>query len=174
LDDVISDLELAAVKAGAQLDVGPLPEVEADKLQMYQLFKNLLSNAIKYRRPDAAPNITVRSHIVDGGAAEVTVTDNGIGFDEKYLERIFKPFERLHAANRYEGSGIGLAVCQKIAYRHEWDLTAHSKLGAGATFVLRIKAGSILRLPGEEKPSIIEFSPELHHSARKKSDSASA
>jgi signal transduction histidine kinase len=104
---------------------------------MRQLFQNLLSNALKYHRPDTPPQITVRGHIEDGWA-EISVQDNGIGFDMAYVGRIFQPFQRLHGRSQYEGSGIGLAICRRIIERHHGEISAQSVPGEGATFTVRI------------------------------------
>jgi signal transduction histidine kinase len=120
--------------------------MDADPLQMRQLFQNLIANALKFRKPESPPVVKVEAELVNKNAsgiegpasnkfARITVADNGIGFDEKYLDRIFTPFQRLHGRNEYEGTGIGLAVCRKIVERHGGTLTAESSAGNGATFV---------------------------------------
>ena len=126
--------------------MGDLPTVEADPLQMRQLLQNLIANALKFRKPHTAPTVEVMSEIVEEDShssgqdgredlVKICVRDNGIGFDEKYLDRIFTPFQRLHGRNEYEGTGIGLAVCRKIVERHGGTLTAKSTPGEGATFI---------------------------------------
>jgi signal transduction histidine kinase len=124
-----------------------LPTVAGDPLQMRQLFQNLIGNSLKFHRPDEAPLVEVAAEPATGPAGadgrqgeyyHIQVKDNGIGFDEKYLELIFKPFQRLHARNDYEGSGIGLAICQRIVERHGGRLTAHSAPGLGATFIVML------------------------------------
>jgi signal transduction histidine kinase len=146
--EALSDLELRIEKSGARVELGPLPSVHADPVQMRQLLQNLLSNAIKFQRPDAAPAIRVWAEVLGGGGegggggpprvCRVVVEDNGIGFDEKYLGRLFKPFQRLHGQGAYEGTGIGLAICGKIAARHGGSITAASKPGQGARFVVTL------------------------------------
>jgi PAS domain S-box-containing protein len=143
--DVLSDLEVAVERSGAQLHISPLPTVLADEVQMRQLFQNLLSNALKFRQPGVTPRLRVSSQAVEGtndgvsqGWLEISVTDNGIGFDEKYLDRIFTIFQRLHGRDEYEGTGVGLAVCRKIVDRHGGSITARSALQQGSTFLITL------------------------------------
>ncbi|MBV9079506.1 MAG: PAS domain-containing sensor histidine kinase, partial [Elusimicrobia bacterium] len=105
--------------------------------QMGQLFLNLVGNALKFRAKNRTPRIEISYSLVDGNH-EISVRDNGIGFDDQYVDRIFKPFQRLHRASEYEGTGIGLAICNKIAQQHGGTLTAKSRPDEGATFILRI------------------------------------
>jgi signal transduction histidine kinase len=141
LEEVVTDLEMRIEGTGARVEVGPLPTIGADRVQMRQLFQNLLSNALKFHRPEVPPEIRVVGEVFDaegngtGRRCRIEIRDNGIGFDEKYLDRLFKPFHRLHGRGSYEGTGIGLAICKKIADRHGWTLTAESSPGAGATFI---------------------------------------
>ena len=138
LDDVLSDLEMAVTQAGAKVVVGSgLPTIEADKSQMHQLFQNLIANAVKFRRPDVAPVVSVTSQSEDRFAM-IEVKDNGIGFEEKYLDRIFNIFQRLHGRGEYPGTGVGLAVCRRIVERHGGTITATSRPGEGSTFVVRL------------------------------------
>ena len=113
--------------------------MQADPVQMRQLMQNLLTNALKFRREDLTSQITVSAHVHDH-VAELTVNDNGIGFDEQYATRIFRAFERLHGARAYPGTGIGLALCRKIAERHNGTITATSQIDQGATFTIRLPA----------------------------------
>ena len=145
-EDVVSDLEARLDETGGSVEIDELPVIEADELQMRQLFQNLIANALKFRKPDIPPQVTVSAEKVPSGtssngdlpdveAVRIYVKDNGIGFDEKYLDRIFTPFQRLHGRNEYEGTGIGLAVCRKIVERHGGALTARSETGKGSTFI---------------------------------------
>ena len=115
-----------------------MPTVDADSTQMYQLFQNLVGNALKFHRPDTPPEVRVKAGKPSNGMVRIEVSDNGIGFDEQYLDRIFQPFQRLHSRAEYDGSGIGLAICRKIAERHGGSITAHSNPGEGATFVVTL------------------------------------
>lgn len=138
--EVIADLELRIEQTGGQVQLSPLPIIRADRLQMHQLLQNLISNALKYHRPESPPQVKVYSRAVVEPVSgepkvEICVEDNGIGFDEKYLDRIFQPFQRLISRSEYEGSGIGLAICRKIAERHNGSITAASSPGQGSIFI---------------------------------------
>lgn len=135
--EVVHDLEVRIHQNDASVVYDSLPTIEADTLQMRQLFQNLLSNALKFRTPDVAPRIEISGE-TRGNIATIAVKDNGIGFDEKYADRIFTMFERLHGRGIYEGTGIGLAICRKIVLRHGGDIRAHSSAGAGATFIVTL------------------------------------
>jgi signal transduction histidine kinase len=132
--EVLSDLEARIDETGGKVVVGDLPTIDADQLQMRQLIQNLIANALKFRKPDDPPKVEISSE-TRNGTVTIYVKDNGIGFDEKYLDRIFTPFQRLHGRNEYEGTGIGLAVCRKIVERHGGSLTATSSVGSGSTFI---------------------------------------
>lgn len=134
---VLQDLEIRIAEAKAEIIVEDLPEIEADALQMKQLFQNLLGNALKFRRPDVALKIDVRSRVVES-LCEISVVDNGIGFDEKHADRIFIVFERLHGRDTYPGTGIGLAICRRIAERHGGHIRAKSKPGEGTSFIVEL------------------------------------
>jgi PAS domain S-box-containing protein len=135
--EVVHDLEVRIHQAGGEVAVGELPEIDADPLQMRQLVQNLVGNALKFHRPGVAPRVDVRGSAHDG-TAEIVVADNGIGFEERYADRIFTMFERLHGRGVYEGTGIGLAICRKIAQRHGGDIAARSKPGEGSTFIVTL------------------------------------
>ncbi len=134
---VLSDLEVKIEETGASVEMIGLPVIDADPSQMRQLVQNLVGNALKFRRDGVAPVVKISAEPREngnGGAFEITVEDNGIGFDEKYLDKIFTVFQRLHGRAEYEGSGIGLAVCRKIVERHNGTITAISTPGNGAKF----------------------------------------
>ncbi len=135
--EVVSDLEIRLEQAGARVDVGALPTLDADATQMRQLLQNLIGNALKFRRPEAPPVVSVTGEQCDG-QLRLSVADNGIGFEEKYADRIFQVFQRLHGRGEYEGSGIGLAVCRKIAERHGGVITVRSTPGVGSTFTITL------------------------------------
>jgi len=141
---VLSDLEVRIEETGAKVELGSLPTIVADPLQMRQLLQNLLSNALKFHEPGKAPHVRVEARLEAGAEGTVCileVADDGIGFDEKYLDRIFAVFQRLHGRGVYEGSGVGLAICRKIAERHGGEITARSAPGQGATFLVRLPVG---------------------------------
>lgn len=141
--DAVSDLEVQAERTGGRIEVGPLPAVEADPTQVRQLIQNLVGNALKFHKSGEAPVVRVSGRLTAGGprpACEIEVSDNGIGFDEKYLDRIFAVFQRLHGRDEYDGTGVGLAICKKIVERHGGTITARSKPGQGATFVVTLPA----------------------------------
>jgi len=136
--EVITDLEVSIEKNNARITINPLPKIAGEPTQMRQLFQNLIGNAIKFRKPDTDPNITISSRNIEVEGrryAELVFEDNGIGFDEKYAEKIFGIFQRLDGA-KFEGSGIGLTICKKIAARHGGIITAESTLGSGSVFTV--------------------------------------
>jgi PAS domain S-box-containing protein len=135
--EVVHDLEERTHQTGGEVVVGPLPAVDADAMQMRQLLQNLVGNGLKFHKPGVPPRVEV-SGSTSNGTAEIVVSDNGIGFDDKYAERIFTMFERLHGRASYEGTGIGLAICRKIAHRHGGDIRASSNPGEGARFVVTL------------------------------------
>ena len=139
LSEVLADLEVRIQQRAGRVDVEPLPTVMADRSQMRQLFQNLIGNALKFHQENVPPVVRVHAQHQDG-AWEIHVEDNGIGFEEKYTDRIFRPFQRLHGKNVFEGSGMGLAICNKIAFRHAGQITAHSQPGRGSDFVLTLPA----------------------------------
>jgi PAS domain S-box-containing protein len=145
---VVSDLDARLTETGGRVEILGLPVVRGDPTQMRQVLQNLIGNALKFHRADVAPVVRVRAEIVDntnasarvesGGTCRIFVADNGIGFDEKYLDRVFTIFQRLHGRGDYEGTGIGLAVCRRIVERHGGTITACSKPEAGATFIVTL------------------------------------
>jgi PAS domain S-box-containing protein len=133
---VVSDLETRIEQLGANVEIGELPTLRADALQISQLLQNLIGNALKFHRPGEPPVVKVTSTVTQAEKrfCVLVVEDNGIGFQEKYLDKIFQVFQRLHGRNEYEGTGIGLAVCRQIAERHGGNITASSEPGKGAKF----------------------------------------
>mgnify|MGYP001100986643 CR=1 FL=1 len=142
--EVLSDLEVLIQQGGGSVVVGPMPTIHADPLQMRQLFQNLIGNALKFHRPDAPPVVRVSAYEVFGDdkskpfAYELRFTDEGIGFEEVYLDRIFQVFQRLHGRTEYDGTGMGLAICRKIVERHSGTITATSEPGKGSTFAVTL------------------------------------
>jgi signal transduction histidine kinase len=141
--EVISDLDVQLNQASGKVEVEPLPTVIGDLLLVRQLFQNLIGNALKFHKPGLPPQIRVYAKLLPGNAVQVCVEDKGIGFNMEDAERIFQPFQRLVTRNQYEGSGMGLAICQKIVERHGGTITAESKLGEGSTFRVTLPLGYI-------------------------------
>jgi light-regulated signal transduction histidine kinase (bacteriophytochrome) len=161
--DVLSDLEVRIAQTGGRVDVGDLPTIEADPSQMRQLFQNLIGNALKFHKPGVPPEVTVRAaswaELFRGGefppsgmGHRITVSDNGIGFDPAYAERVFEMFQRLHARTEYEGTGIGLAICRKIVQRHRGEIAAYGRAPEGATFVIDLPAKQVQAPYRESSP----------------------
>ncbi len=140
VEHVLQDLEAAVRDADAQIGVDELPMVHADAVELELVIRNLLSNALKYRKKDEPLRVSIGSRTLDSGLVEVTIKDNGIGFEQEYAERIFKPFQRLHGRSEYEGTGIGLALCRKIVERHGGEIRGEGRPGEGATFRFTIPA----------------------------------
>ena len=162
--EVVNDLEARIKQTGGTVEVGDLPTIDADPMQMRQLLQNLIANALKFHRKTdppvvklygqrlSSPSVSTDEEAAnaDGnghqeappedldGFYQLTVADNGIGFEEKYLDRIFTPFQRLHVRSEYEGTGMGLAVCRKIVERHGGAITAQSQPGVGSTFLITL------------------------------------
>jgi light-regulated signal transduction histidine kinase (bacteriophytochrome) len=136
-DQAVYDLEAVITQSGGSVEVGDLPTVAADPLQMRQLIQNLISNAIKFHREGIPPEVHISGR-VRGRFAEIQVSDNGIGFEPRYQARIFRVFERLHGRGTYPGTGIGLALCRKIVDRHGGTINAESTPGEGSTFTVTL------------------------------------
>jgi light-regulated signal transduction histidine kinase (bacteriophytochrome) len=141
--EVVSDLETHIEETEGEVHIKKLPIIQADPMQMRQLLQNLIGNALKFHKANEAPAVTVSAKLTKATAKNeahctISVQDNGIGFDEKYLDRIFSVFQRLHGRDHYEGTGIGLAVCRKIAERHGGSITATSEPGIGSTFLVTL------------------------------------
>jgi PAS domain S-box-containing protein len=147
--EVVADLETRIEQVEGQVEVGDLPTIDADPTQMRQLLQNLIGNALKFHRPQVPPAVKVYSQAVgrlehpaqdtaSNEFCQIIVQDNGVGFDEQYLDRIFQVFQRLYSREEYEGTGIGLATCRKIVERHGGSITARSTPGQGATFIITL------------------------------------
>jgi signal transduction histidine kinase/FixJ family two-component response regulator len=145
--NILLDLEIPIVEKDAKVDVDDLPVIQAIPGQIRQLFQNIISNALKFSRPGVPPVIEIRCSIIDekridapeaenGAFCRLVISDNGIGFDEQYLEKIFTLFQRLNSKEAYEGTGIGLAIAKKIVEKHNGLITARSKENEGATFII--------------------------------------
>jgi PAS domain S-box-containing protein len=143
---VLSDLESRIEALHGRVEVGPLPVVMGDRLQLSQLFQNLIGNGLKFHKPGEPPVVRIHAEysggwLASGGTCQLFVEDQGIGFDPKYSERIFQIFQRLHGRGEYEGSGIGLSICRKIVERHAGTISVQSEPGAGSKFVVTLPYG---------------------------------
>ena len=138
LADVLSDLETSIQESGACVEADSLPTVLADRLQVRQLLQNLIANALKFHAPGEAPRVRLSAIRSPNGNWSVAVQDRGVGFDQVYAERIFRPFQRLHARSDFPGSGMGLAICRKIVERHGGAISASSRPGEGAIFTFTL------------------------------------
>jgi signal transduction histidine kinase len=151
LQEAIIELELEIEKSQAKIDVGTLPVLPAIPALMRQLFYNLISNAIKFKKNNHFPVVNIYSeripapdlkasnkYAADVNYYRIFVSDNGIGFDEKYAEDIFLVFKRLHSYHEFEGTGVGLSICKKIIDKHNGFITAHNNVGQGATFIIEL------------------------------------
>jgi light-regulated signal transduction histidine kinase (bacteriophytochrome) len=142
LSEVVAEVrrELGATlrECGGEVEVGPLPVISADPAQMRSLFRHLLGNAVKFRSPERPLRIRVRAEPAAERGWRLVVEDNGLGFDEGSRERLFKPFQRLHGRGEFDGAGMGLAICRKIAHRHRGGIEAASRPGAGSRFVVTL------------------------------------
>ena len=148
INEVATDLEYAFEQKEGKLELhGELPEIYGVRSQFRQVFQNLISNSLKFTLKDIKPEINITAERIgipdfdapsksDGGYHRIKVTDNGIGFEDQYNEKIFTIFQRLHGKESYEGTGVGLAIAKKIIEKHDGLINAHSKEGAGATFVI--------------------------------------
>ncbi|CCG98969.1 PAS/PAC sensor signal transduction histidine kinase [Fibrella aestuarina BUZ 2] len=136
--EVQTDLQEAITKSQAVIRLSELPEITAVRFMFGQLLQNLLSNALKFHRPGQPPVVTIsHQYLPASNEHELTISDEGIGFSPQYRERIFQLFQRLHSQSEYPGTGIGLAICQRVMHNHGGSIEAHSQPGEGATFVMR-------------------------------------
>ncbi|KOS08055.1 hypothetical protein AM493_19860 [Flavobacterium akiainvivens] len=153
VDELVIEFELLLEQYNARVEYNGLPEVEAIPLQMSQLFSNLVSNSLKYSREGVPPHITISTELINGHQAgeyldkeplnatvyyRIQFKDNGIGFEQKYADKIFNIFQRLHSKDEYSGTGIGLAMCKKILQNHHGNIIAQSHEGQGALFTIII------------------------------------
>lgn len=141
--EVLNDLEMRLEQTQGQVTIHPLPTIEADPVQIRQLWQNLISNALKFHRVGVPPAIEISAEPLPENtdfpqSYQIYVQDNGIGFDPKYTDRIFNIFQRLHGRNHYEGTGVGLAICRKIVERHGGTITATSQPDQGTTFIVTL------------------------------------
>jgi signal transduction histidine kinase len=163
LNTILDDLEISIIESNAKIQCSDLPVINADPSQMYQLFLNLISNAVKFKKADVSPIISIQYHRQKKESDEsteedwhvITVTDNGIGFEQEYADKIFSPFQRLHSREEYKGTGIGLAVCRRIVERHYGVITACSEPNHGAVFTIKLPSGLMtLHLDREQRNAL--------------------
>lgn len=133
VDIVIHNLETSITESKARIRVEPLPDVEVNQTALYQLFQNILSNAIKFRTKNKPPEIQIKARQLND-FVEFSVIDNGVGVDEKYKDKLFTIFQRLHTKEEFAGTGIGLAICKKIVDNYKGVIKCSSNSGGGATF----------------------------------------
>ncbi len=150
LADVLDDLEVRLSETRGRVEAAPLGCIEADPLLMRQVLQNLIGNALKFHRPGRLPVVRIQREDRDGQVV-LTVEDNGTGFDSKYVDRIFAPFQRLHASSEFEGTGMGLAIVHRIAVRHGGSITATSAPGVGSRFTVTLPATQLLRSGTKER-----------------------
>jgi light-regulated signal transduction histidine kinase (bacteriophytochrome) len=138
IEAALANLTAAISESKARISVGTMPKIHAEPGQMRQLFQNLIGNAVKFRSPKKAPEIEIGAR-KDGECWIFWVRDNGIGIEPQYLDRIFGVFQRLHTREQYAGTGIGLAICRKVAERHGGSIEVMSTPGEGSTFYVRMQ-----------------------------------
>ncbi|MFW8601354.1 PAS domain-containing sensor histidine kinase [Desulfobacterota bacterium M19] len=138
IKEVVESLEESLAECRGRVKCDFKAELLGDKTQIRQLFQNIIVNAIKYRRKDKSLLIIIRGQRLDNGFYQIIVEDNGIGFDQRYARKIFKPLTRLHGRREYDGTGIGLATCRKIVLRHGGEISARGVPGKGSAFIIRL------------------------------------
>lgn len=148
VEEVLGDIELAILEKKAKIEMDKLPVIDAVPGQMRQIFQNILTNALKFSKENVPPHVQIRCDLIDslkfdgaqktqdGNYCRISIKDNGIGFDPQYAAKVFTIFQRLHPREKYEGTGIGLAIAKKIIEKHNGIITAQSKEGEGAEFVM--------------------------------------
>lgn len=138
LNNVLLDMELSIQEKQAVVDLqGVFPPIRGIQSYIRQLFQNLITNALKFQQPNQTPNVQIKGAL-EADQLVISVQDNGIGIKEKYLERIFLPFHRLHGRTEYKGTGIGLAICQKIVAMHQGTIRVESEVGKGTIFIVQL------------------------------------
>lgn len=141
VNSALDDLSIAIKENDAEIIVGQLPDVLGQSTLLTQLFENLIGNALKYRRDEISPRIEIYA-TRRNGQVTFSVKDNGVGIEERFLEKVFGVFQRLHTGTKYSGTGIGLALCRKIVRRHNGEIWARSTEGKGTTFNFTLKSYS--------------------------------
>jgi len=145
LEAALTHLDGAIKESGASVTHDPMPTLPVDRGQMVRLFQNLIGNAVKYRKADEPVHVHLSAELT-GGEWVISIRDNGIGFDPKYASAIFQPFKRLHTAEEFPGTGVGLAICRRIVQAQGGRIWAESKLGEGTTFFFTLPVESLAAL----------------------------
>lgn len=155
MGEILEDLDIQIKREKADVKIAEIPTLVGEKMQIKRLFQNLINNAIKFHKPNEIPFVEVTGKLMKAQAIKrdlgislpdtsyvmISVKDHGIGFDEKFNEKIFNIFQRLHGRTEYEGTGIGLAICRKIVLNHKGNITARSKENIGSEFIVILPAG---------------------------------
>ncbi len=139
LKKVRNDIKVSVEESGAEIISDTLPALQVDELQIRQLFQNLISNSIKFKHDGVKPIVKIFAEN-QGDRWLFRIEDNGIGLDMKYKQKVFQLFNRLHAGDKYQGSGIGLALCKRIVERHKGEIWLESNPGKGTTFYFTLSA----------------------------------
>ena len=147
VQDVLASLHNALQRSAATVEITSLPTIYGHPTQWQQFVQNMLANALKFRHPDRAPHVTLRAEASDEGACVLYIADRGIGIPAAQLPKVFGLFNRAHETAQYEGSGVGLALCRRIAIAHNGTLSVKSTEGVGSTFVLELPAHRVFELP---------------------------
>jgi len=135
--EAVNGLHIAAGLGEPEIEISPLPRAEGDASMLRQVFANLIGNAVKFSRGQAAPRVVIDGQL-SPGEASYRVRDNGVGFDPRYGDQLFGVFQRLHKSDEFEGTGVGLALVQRIVHRHGGRVTAEGRPGEGATFTFTL------------------------------------
>jgi PAS domain S-box-containing protein len=153
--EVMQEFEMAIAESRAIIEVSKLPDVEGIAAQLKQLISNIISNALKYAAPDRPPHVRIDG-MVNGNILSLQLEDNGIGFENQYVPKIFDLFQRLHGRDKYSGTGIGLAICRKIVELHNGSIEARGIFGEGAVFTRNIplQQNASLGIPEKVQPSL--------------------
>ncbi|WP_142685705.1 hybrid sensor histidine kinase/response regulator [Chitinophaga polysaccharea] len=166
IEEILVDLELMITERNAVITVEKMPQIEAVPGQIRQVFQNIISNALKFSRKDVPPEINISADTVtdlnpdsaaftEGQYCRIIIRDNGIGFNEKYLSKIFTIFQRLHTSDLYEGTGIGLAIAKKVIDKHGGLITARSREGEGSTFIIVLPLKQPRTIPAEMSEALL-------------------
>jgi light-regulated signal transduction histidine kinase (bacteriophytochrome) len=149
ITNIESDIELLIHQKKGSIKKDKLPVIEGSSVLVYQLFFNLLTNSFKFSKKEIKAQVSISSSIVKKGETEfvkITIKDNGVGFDKKYIPKLFNAFSRLHTKDKYEGTGLGLALCKKIVERHGGSIVASGKENEGASFIVLLPIKQSQRL----------------------------